>query len=329
MTNILSQDEVDSLLKGIDEGKIAAQGEVTEESGDLPSYDFRKEHGPVQQRMPGIGVIQERYTGLLKASLSAVAASQVDVNPPESASVVFSDFCRSISLPASFNLFKMEPLRGVSMIVMDGALVFAFVDLFLGGTGERHVKLEGKNFTPIELRIIEKIVKVLLDNLQQAWSDVQKLRMVFLRSEIDPQFAEIARPDEAVLVAKFTVEIGNFSGRMMICMPFAMLEPLRGKLRGGFRGENLGVDETWRKHLEGKIVELKANVSCSLGHSRITGRELLKMKVDDVLPLEQRPDDPVIVRVEGVPKFKGHLGAFRQNKAVRISERLNRGVDHG
>jgi flagellar motor switch protein FliM len=325
MTNILSQDEVDSLLKGIDEGKIGAQGEVAEESQELPPYDFRKEHGPVQQRMPGIAVIQERYAGLLATSLSTATASQVDVDPPELTSIALGDFCRSIPLPASFNLFRMEPLRGVSMIVLDGALVFAFVDLFLGGTGERHVKLEGKSFTPIELRIIEKIVKVLLDGLQQAWSEVQTMHMVFLRSEIDPKFAEISRADDIMLVTKFTIEIGKFSGHMMVCMPFAMLEPLRGKLRGGFRGENLGVDEVWRKSLERKIIELKVNVSCSLGHSRIIGRDLLKMKVNDVFPLEQRPDDPVIVHVEGIPKFAGHLGAFRQNKAIRISERLDRG----
>lgn len=324
MTNILSQDEVDSLLKGIDEGKVAGKEEVAQENGDLPCYDFRKERGPVQQRMPGLGVIQERFTNLLATNLSAVAASQVDVNPPEVSSVALGDFFRSIPLPASFNLFKMEPLRGASMIVMEGALVFAFVDLFLGGNGERHVKLEGKSFTPIELRIIEKIVKVSLEGLEQAWSEVQRFQMVFLRSEIDPQFAQIARPDDVMLVSKFTVEAGKFTGHLMVCMPFSTLEPLRGRLKTAFRGDNLGEDEAWRKYLEKKILEMKLNVSCSFGHSQITGRSLLEMKVDDVLPLEQGPDDPVIVRVEGVPKFTGYLGAVRQNKAIRVDGKLRR-----
>ena len=324
MTKILSQDEVDSLLKGIDEGKLGGQGEVAEENLNLPPYDFRKEHGPVHQRMPGIGAIMERFTGLLAATLSAVSGSQVDVNPSEMTSVAFSDFCRSVPLPASFNLFKMEPLRGASMIALDGSLVFALIGLYLGGRGEKQVKPEGRSFTPIELRIIEKIVKGMLDGLVQAWSDVQKLHAVFLRCEIDPQFAEIARPDDVVLVSKFIVEIGNFSGGMMICVPFAVLEPLREKLRGGFHSENLGVDERWRKYLEKKMGELKVNVSCTLGHSRMAGREVLRMKVNDVIPLEQRPDDSVVICVEGIPKFKGHLGAFRRNKAIRIDERLNR-----
>ena len=323
MTKILSQDEVDSLLKGIDEGEIGAQGEVAEESRNLAAYDFRKEHGPVHQRMPGIGAIMERFTGLVAATLSAASGSPVDLNPPEMASVAFGDFCRSIPLPASFNLFRLEPLRGPSMIVLEGPLVFSFIDLFLGGRGEKPVKLEGRSFTPIELRIIEKIVKGLLDGLAQACSEVQPLHPVYIRCEIDPQFAEIARADDVVLVSKFSVEIGNFSGGMMLCTPYSVLEPLREKLRGGFRGETLGVDEKWRKYLEKKIGELKVNVSCTLGHTHMAGREVLRMKVNDVIALEQGPDDPVVICVEGVPKYRGRLGAFHQSKAVRVDERYN------
>jgi flagellar motor switch protein FliM len=277
MTKVLSQEEVDSLLKGIDDGKIAGPGEVAPESRDLPRYDFRKERGPVQQRLPGLGVIQERFTSLLSTSLSTVSGAQVDVTPAEIASVTLGEFFRSIPLPASLNLFKMEPLRGVSLLVVEGALVFAFVDLFLGGTGQRHVKLEGKSFTPIELRIIEKIVKVLLEGLEQAWSETHKLRMVFVRSEIDPQFAEIAKPDELMVTSRFALEIGKLTGHIITCTPFSSMESLRGRLRGGFRADALGVDETWKKTLEQKISQLKVGVSCTFGRSRITGRELLEM----------------------------------------------------
>ena len=324
MPKILSQEEVDSLLKGIDEGKIGAPGETGEESRDFARYDFRKEHGPVHPQMPGLAVIQERFSGALTATLSTVSETPVHVAPAEMASLTFDEFFRSISLPASLNLFKMEPLRGVCLLVVEGALVFAFVDLFLGGTGQRQVKLEGRSFTPIEIRIVEKMVKLLLEGLEQAWSETHKLHMVFVRSEIDPQFAEIARPDEIMVVNRFAMEIGKLSGQIMIGTPFASLESLRGKLRGGFRGETLGVDETWKKSLEQKIGELKVGVSCTFGHSRITGRDLLEMKVNDVIPLEQRPEDPVVVCVEGVPKFTGHLGTFRQNKAIRVEGRLTR-----
>jgi flagellar motor switch protein FliM len=324
MAKILSQEEVDSLLKGIDEGKIGTKGKVGEDGKDLPRYDFRNEPSPVHNRMPGLSIVMERFAGLLGASLSAASGAQIDADPPEISSMAFGDFCRAIPLPASLNLFKIEPLRGVSMLVIEGALVFAFVDLFLGGKAERQVKLEGKSFTPIELRIIEKIVRMSLENLEQALSEVEKLHMVFLRSGTDPQFAEIARPDDVMLISKVTLELGKFKGQMTLCTSFSTLEPVRGKLRGGFRGETLGVDEMWRKTLAKKIGELKVNVSCSFGHSRITGRELLKMKVDDVIVLDQRPEDPVIVRVEGIPKFTGYLGALRQNKAIRIDGRLNR-----
>lgn len=322
MPKILSQEEVDSLLQGIDEGKIGTPGAVAPESRDLPRYDFHKEYGPVQQRLPGLAGIQERFTNLLASSLSTLSGAEVDVTPGDMSCVALGDFYRSLPLPASLNLFKMEPLRGVSLLVVEGALVFAFVDLFLGGTGQRHVKLEGKSFTPIELRILEKVVRVMLEGLEQAWSDTQELRMVFVRSEIDPQFVEIARPDEVMVVSRFTLQIGKLSAQIILCSPFAALDSLRGRLRGGLRGETLGVDETWKKYLEQRICEVKVGVSCTLGRSWITGRELLRMKVDDVIPMEQRPDDPVIVRVEGVPKFTGYLGAFRQNKAIRVEGKL-------
>jgi flagellar motor switch protein FliM len=148
--------------------------------------------------------------------------------------------------------------------------------------------------------------------------------MVFVRSEIDPQFAEIARPDELVVVSRFHLEIGKLTGQIMTCTPFASMESLRGRLRGGFRGDALGVDETWKKSLEQRISDLKVSVSCTFGHSQITGRDLLEMKVGDVIPMEQQPEDPVVVCVEGIPKFIGYVGAFRQNKAIRVEGRLNR-----
>jgi flagellar motor switch protein FliM len=187
-----------------------------------------------------------------------------------------------------------------------------------------HVKLEGKTFTTIEKKIIGKLVEMILSDLQKAWSDVYKLKMVFTRSEIDPQFAAIVTPDDMVIATKLMIDLQNVSGTMTICIPYSVLEPIRDKLKQRFQDERLEVDQKWVRYIRGKVKELTINLSCALCKSGITGRELLAMKVGDVIQLDQKMDDPVIIRVEGVPKFIGHPGICNKRKAIKIKERFNK-----
>jgi flagellar motor switch protein FliM len=325
MKNILSQDEVDSLLSGISEGKVETETAVPEGDEGISVYDFHKQDGPVNLRMPTLNMINERFVGLLRTDLSAATRSVVDVNISSIESMKFGEFCHSLPLPTSLNIFKMEPLRGVSLLVMEGPLVFSFVDAFFGGRGVSQVKLEGRNFTSIETRIIGKLVKVVLDDFQQAWSDVYKVKTVFTRSEMDPQFAGIVTPNDTVIVIRLIVDLENASGTMTICIPNSTVEPIRDKLRYRFQDERLEVDQRWRRYIERKIRGMTINLGCALGTTSITGRELLEMKVDDVLLLDQKVSDPIIVSVEGTTKFKGYPGTCNTKKAVRIEGRLNKG----
>jgi flagellar motor switch protein FliM len=324
MKNILSQDEVDSLLAGINEGKVETETDIRETDEGIAPYDFRRREGPVNLRMPTLNIINERFVGILRTELSAATRSVIGVNISSVESLKFGDFFRSIPLPTSLNIFKIEPLRGFSILVIEGKLVFSFVDTFFGGRGVSQVKLEGRNFTGIETRIIDKIVKIALSGFEQAWSDVYKIKATFVRSEMDPQFAGIVTPNDMVIIIKIMMDLENASGSMTLCIPYGTLEPVRDKLRYRFQGERLGVDYKWQSYIERRIRELHVDLGCSLGTARITGKDLLEMKVNDVLPLDQKVTDPIIIAVEGIPKFKGHPGAYRSKKAVKIRERLKR-----
>ena len=324
MGNVLSQDEVDSLLNGISDGKVKTETDTPERGKRLKIYDFTSQAGPSLASMPALGTINERFIGSVTANLSAATQSVIDVTISSTESVTFDEFSRSIPLPSSLNIFKMAPLKGSGLLVMEGSLVFAFVDTFFGGKGGGQVKPEGKDFTPIETRIIEKVIGIILGDLEHAWSDVHKIKMVLARSEMDPQFAAIAKPTDSVMVNKFTVELGNAAGNMTICIPHSSIEPLREKLRHGLQNEKVEVDQRGRKHIEEKIKELEINVRCTLGMTKITGRELLEIKVDDVIPLEKGVNDLIIVSVEDIPKFKGFPGTRNNKQAIRISERVNK-----
>ena len=321
MEKVLSQEEVDSLLDGISEGKVKTETDTPERDKTAKVFDFSRQDGPLHIRMPALGIINERFVGFLRTSLSATTKSVIDVTPAHTESVRFGEFCRSLPVPTSLNIFKMEPLRGLALLVLEGPLVFSFVDTLFGGKGASHVKLEGRAFTAIETMIIEKITRVILGDLQKAWSDVYRVRMLFTRSEIDPQFAAIVTPDDPVIVIGFTIELQDTSGGMTICIPYSTIEPIREKLKYRFQGEELEIDQTWRRYMEGKLRELTLALSATLGKTKITGRKLLEMKVDDVIQLDQKTDTPVIVSVEGVEKFKGYPGAYNNKKAIRIEER--------
>jgi flagellar motor switch protein FliM len=322
MGNILSQDEVDSLLDGITEGKVETETDVSEGTPTVEVYDFSMPAGPVHLRLPALGIINERLVGLLRTNLQVASRSVIDVNLSSTDTVKFSDFYLSLPMPSSLNIFSIEPLRGFSLIVLEGPLVFSFVDSLFGGTGVSHVKLEGRLFTKIETKIVEKIVKIILNDFQKAWSDVYEINTAFIRSEMDPQFVGIGTPDDLVIVNKFEVQLENGNGFITICIPYSSIKPIKEKLKNKFRREKMAIDHSWQKCIQERIMETMVELSCTMGMAKINGSELLGMKVDDVIMLEQKTGNSVIVNVENIPKFKGYPGACNKRKAVKIIDRL-------
>jgi len=322
MANVLSQDEVDSLLGGIGKGSVETETDVPEKEEGIEAYNFSTQAGPIN--MPTLQRINERFVGLLRDSLSSVTNSDVEVKLSTNESVTFNDFCRSLLLPASLNIFKIEPLRGSAILFLEGPLVFSFVETFFGGKGLGHVKLEGREFTAVESRIIEKISKIILGDLQRAWSDVHKVTVTYSRSEMDPQFASIVKPADMVITTKFEIALTNDSGTITFCIPSSTIDPIRDKLSQKFRDESLEVDDTWRTNIGKNLRDTTLNLNCILGTTEINAGELLEMKVNDVILLDNKMGESILVNVEGIPKFRGYPGAYSNNKAIRISERIDK-----
>ncbi|PLX53850.1 MAG: flagellar motor switch protein FliM [Desulfobacteraceae bacterium] len=322
MGNILSQDEVDSLLGGITDGQVETETDVSEGIPSVEVYDFSMPAGPVHLRLPALGIINERLVGLLRTNLQVASRSVIDVNLASTDTVKFSDFCLSLPMPSSLNIFSIEPLRGFSLVVLEGPLVFSFVDSLFGVKGVSHVKLEGRLFTKIETKIVEKIVKIILNDFQKAWSDVYEINAVFIRSEMDPQFVGIGTPDDLVIVNKFEVQLENGNGFITICIPYSGIKPIKEKLKNKFRSEKIDIDQNWKRYIQERIQETMVELSCTMGMAKINGTDLLSMKVDDVIMLDQKSGNSVIINVENIPKFRGYPGACNKKKAVKIIDRL-------
>ncbi len=325
MEKVLSQDEIDSLLGGITGGAVETETDVPEKREEVAVYDFLSPEGPSHLKLPALGTINERLVNLLKKSLSSVIGWAVNVNITSTDPVKFNDFCLSLPLPTSLNIFKMEPLRGLALLVLEAPLVFSFLESFFGGKGVSRVKLEGRDFTTIEIVIIEKIVKIILRDFQQAWSEIHPVEMVFARTEMDPQFAEIVPPSDMVIAMRFAIDLENTSGKMVICIPYSTLEPIREKLKSRFHDAKFEIEHTWRRYFEEKIKQLTINVSGTLGTTTITGRKLLDMKVNDIIQLDQKITAPITVKTEGIAKFTGYPGTYNKKKSIRIEGRIEKG----
>ena len=323
MEKVLSQNEVDSLLNGIGEGKVETETDVPDNDDELQVYDFNGKSGPYHHRMPAMGIINERFVSFANTSLSNAAGVPIDVSVDEIDSVKYGEFCRSLPLPASLNIFKMEPLRGFFLLVLEGPLVFSFVDTFFGGKCSTHVKLEGRSFTTIETKIIERIVKITFEDLQRAWADVFGVTIKHSRTEVDPQFAGIAKPDDMIITTRFIVDIGNFSGAMNICMPYTSLEPIKEKLSASYKSEKLEFDSIWRAAIQERLREISVDLTCMLGCAAITGKELLGMKKDDVIVLDRKVNEPVSLHIGESRKMLGFPGSFNNTKAVQIDKWTN------
>jgi flagellar motor switch protein FliM len=322
MGNVLSQDEVDSLLGGIDAGSVATETDVPEEGDTVQAYNFAAESGPLN--LPTFQVINERLTGFLRDRLSAITKKNIDVKLVSNQLVRFEEFCRSLPLPASLSVFRIDPLRGASLLVLEGRLVFSFVEIFFGGKGLNPWKLEGRAFTPIETKIIEKICGIILEECQSVWQEVHDVKMVFSHSEIDPQFTQITEPDEMVISTRISISLPNSSGMLFFCIPFAAIEPVKEKFKQKAGYETRGTDAAWQASLLQKLQKVPLAVSCVLGTATINAGDLLALDVQDVIMLDQKTSQSVVVKIEDIPKFKGIPGACNKNMAVRIVETIQK-----
>jgi len=317
MSKILSQDEVDALLRGLTGGEVETEAEAPEEEAGIVPFDLANQDRIIRGRMPVLEIINDRFARLVSNSMANSLRKRVDVNPISIDMSKFGDFMRSLPVPTSINIFKMDPLRGNALLVVDTRLVFALVENFFGGAGS-HAKIEGRDFTPIEQAIVEKVVKILSQNMEDAWRPVHDVSIELIRSEINPQFATIVPPSDVVVVVSFEVELENAIGSIVLCLPYATIEPIRSKLYASFQSERLEIDHAWISRFKERMMEIPVEVVVRLGKTTLTGRQLLNLEVGDVILLETDQEDLLPAEVAGVMKYWGLPGQIKSNKAFQV-----------
>ena len=320
MNKVLSQDEVDALLRGMSGGEIEVETAAGSGADGVVVYDLTNQDRIIRGRMPTLEIINDRFARLFRTTISASLRKIVDITTASVDMVKFGEFMRSLPVPTSLHIFKMDPLRGHAVFVLESKLVFNLVETFFGGDGTGEVKVEGRDFTAIELQLTRKVVLMALRDLEQAWKPVHDLTLVYQRTENNPQFASIVPPSDVVIVVKFEMEMEHAAGTITVCIPYSTVEPIRGKLYAGFQSDQLEVDHEWMRRFRAQLRDAEVQIAIEVGRAELLSGELLKLKEGDVIPLDKDINEPLVALVQGVPKFVGRAGTYRGNKAFMVEE---------
>jgi flagellar motor switch protein FliM len=322
MEKILSQEEIDALLKGIETGKVDTASAPAQQP-NVASFDFANQDRIVRGRMPTLEILNNFLARLLRNPISLMLRRTVDVVPQALHLIKYAEFTKTLTVPSCLHVFKLDPLRGHSLLVFDSKLVFSFIDLFLGGTGKMGAPIEGRDFTAIETKLIHKVVTLVLAELEKVWNSVYPVTVQYLRSEFNPQFASVVPPADLVLVLPFAVESEQFGGLITLCVPYSTLEPIKTKLYSVYQTDRLEIDRGWIERWVEQLRSTEVEVAIELARTMVPAQKILRLRVGDILGLGKDASDPLLARVEGVPKFIGKAGIFGANKAFQVEERID------
>ncbi len=317
--SFLSQDEVDALLKGVNGDEDDAKVEDNDPSKVRP-YDLATQERIVRGRMPTLEIINERFTRLLRIGLFNFLRRSVEISVGPVRISKYSDFVRNLVVPTNLNLVHMKPLRGTGLIVLDPSLAFLMVDNMFGGDGRFHTRVEGREFTQTEQRIIRRVLDILFETYQKSWEPVYPIEFEYIRSEMNTQFANIATPNEVVVAITFTVELGDVGGEMHFCFPYSMLEPIKDMLTSSMQGEVLGIDKRWVRLMTQQIQAAEVEIVADLAKQKLTLHQVLDLKVGDVIPL--MINEEVDAVVDNIPVMRCKYGLFNGQYALRVQKLL-------
>jgi flagellar motor switch protein FliM len=321
MDQVLSQNEVDALLSAVSDGRSSSDVKSKEEvKSNIFEYDLANQDRIIRGRMPTLDIIHDRFIRLFRVSLSAALRKVSNISVNSSGPIKFGEFMNSLPLPSCLNIIKIEPLRGTAVIVLESKLLYALVDSLFGGADVPYTKIEGKDFTPIEIKVARRIVMSAIEDLEKAWAPVFPINIQYLRTEINPQFVAIVPPSDVVISTTFDVELEKMSGTIKIAIPYSTLEPIKSKLSVGFQNEQLEVDHIWINRIKNQIMNVSTNVSAQLGNCWISMEDILNLKKGDILLLDKDADKSIDIKIENILKFQGVPGVSKGNKAIKISE---------
>lgn len=322
MSDLLSQDEIDALLHGVDD---VEEEEVEEDSGDSdgPSdYDFSSQDRIVRGRMPTLEMVNERFARHMRISLFNMMRKTAEVSINGIQMIKFGEYVHTLFVPTSLNMVRFRPLKGTALITMEARLVFILVDNFFGGDGRYHAKIEGREFTPTERRIIQMLLKLIFEDYKEAWSPVMDVSFEYLDSEVNPSMANIISPTEVAVISSFHIELDGGGGDFHVALPYSMLEPIRELLDAGVQSDKEDTDMRWSKALRDEIMDVPIELSTKFIEVELPLSKVMELESGDIIPIDM--PEHVTVLVESLPSFRAKLGQSRDNLALKIVEKIKR-----
>lgn len=336
MNQILSQSEVDALLAAVTDGDVPAGGGAGDGSGrnlksvgqvdkNVISYDLTSQDRIIRGRLPQLEVIYEKFMRSFRVSLSASLRKIASITLTSTEFLKFGEFVNTLPIPTCMSVLRFNNLRGSALFVIEAKLAYALVDSFFGGADRPYSKLDGKEFTPIELQIVKKVVELAINDLEISWSTIEKIDCSFQRTEINPQFVGIVPPTDVVIASTFDVELEQASGTISIVIPYSTIEPIKQKLSTGFQVESDQTDKKlWTSIIKEQLLETDVDIKVNLGETEIKLKDLMNLKIGDVIPLTQDSSGELDVQVENVKKFKGYYGVHHGTVAMQITKQIEK-----
>lgn len=323
MSDLLSQDEIDALLHGVDdvEEEEIIEDDVEREDGTI-DYDFSSQDRIIRGRMPTLEMVNERFARHMRISLFNMMRRSAEVSINGIQMIKFGEYIHTLFVPTSLNMVRFRPLKGTALITMEARLVFILVDNFFGGDGRYHAKIEGREFTPTERRIIQMLLKLIFEDYQEAWSPVMDVSFEYLDSEVNPAMANIASPTEVVVVSSFHIELDGGGGDFHVALPYSMLEPIRELLDAGVKSDKEDTDIRWSKGLRDEVMNVVVNVNTKFLEVDLPLRQVMELEAGDIIPIDM--PEHITVLIEDLPSFRAKLGRSRDNVALKIESRIDR-----
>ena len=338
MNQVLSQSEVDALLAAVSEGEVGGEaganaGAATGKSGAagttdkvVVTYDLTSQDRIIRGRLPQLEVIYEKFMRSFRVSLSSALRKIASLTLASTDFLKFGEFVNTLPMPTCMSVLRFNNLRGSALLVIESKLAYALVDSFFGGADRPYTKIEGKDFTQIELSIVRKVVDLAIEDMEAAWESVEKIGASFVRTEVNPQFVGIVPPTDVVIASTFDVELENANGTITIVIPYSTIEPIKQKLSSGFQIESDQTDKKlWTTIIKEQLIDTDMNMQVNLGETAIELNDLMKLKVGDVIPLDQDSTGELDILVEGVKKFKCFSGVHHGSVAVQVTKVIEKG----
>jgi flagellar motor switch protein FliM len=322
VTDLLSQDEIDALLHGVDGVDDEDDEEVGQVASGAATFDFSSQDRIVRGRMPTLELINERFARHLRISLFNMLRKSIEVSINGVQMMKFGEYQNTLYVPTSLNMVRFRPLKGTALVTMEARLVFILVENFFGGDGRFHARIEGREFTPTERRVIQLLLKIVFGDYKDAWSPVMGVEFEYLDSEVNPSMANIVSPTEVIVVSSFHIEVDGGGGDFHVVMPYSMVEPIRELLDAGVQSDKMETDIRWSTALREEIMDVPVNFRVTLLEQNIALRDLMELQAGDVIPINM--PEYALMFVEDLPTYRVKMGRSGNQLAVQISQKIKR-----